>query len=184
MCPAPCVTYAVVSTKQSAASKGETLVESVVADRTAGCIWHVHVGTCSVGIVGVYLFSQATANLLSHTLGNTHSRHSAGLSAANLAPAGVARLSQVLSHLGGLAGACLSDDHQHLVVGHSLDDLVLEAVDGQALSLLFYAAAVFDAVRGSLQDACGQACSHTGSLNCKVMDKSCLRTSAFTSKCA
>lgn len=113
--------------------------------------------TCPLGIAGDHLFSQATANLLSHTLGNTHGRHSARLSAANLASAGIACLSQILSHLGGLAGACLTNDHQHLVVGHSLDDLVLEAIYGQAFSLLLDAAAVLDAICGSLQDTRIQA---------------------------
>lgn len=143
--------------RKDAAPEGGSLLETVLPGMTVQCTGHLHVSTCPVGTAGDHLFSQATANLLSHTLGDTHGRHSARLSAANLASAGVARLSQILSHLSGLAGACLTNDHQHLVVGHSLNDLVLEAVDGQAFSLLLDAAAVLDAICGSLQDARNQA---------------------------
>lgn len=106
-----------------------------------------------------YLFPKTAANLLSHTLSNTHGRHSTGLSAANLASAGVAGLCQVLSHLSSLTRACLTNDYQHLIVGHSLNDLVLEPIDGQAFSLLLDATTVLDSICGSLQDACTQACS-------------------------
>lgn len=106
-----------------------------------------------------HLFSQPTANLFSHPLGDTHGCHSTRLGAANLASAGVASLCQVLRHLSSLARACLTNDHQHLVVGHSLNDLVLEAIDGQAFPLLLNATTVLDSICGGLQNACTQACS-------------------------
>ena len=106
-----------------------------------------------------YLFSKTAANFLGHTLSDTHGCYSTWLGAANLASAGVASLCQVLSHLSCLARACLTNDHQHLVVGYSVNNLVLESIDGQAFSLLLDATTVLDSICGSLQDACTQACS-------------------------
>ena len=49
------------------------------------------------------LLSQAASKLLGHSLGHTHGRHPAGLSAPDLPSARVPRLMEVLRELGGLA---------------------------------------------------------------------------------
>ena len=61
-----------------------------------------------------HLLAQATANFLGYALGNAHGSHTARLRTANAPARGVARLSQVLRHLRGLAAARLADHHQHL----------------------------------------------------------------------
>ena len=80
--------------------------------------------------------TESAAKLLRHSLGHRHSGHSPGLSAANLPPGREPGLCYVLSHLGGLAGPGLAHHDQDLVIVDGSDQLVLQLVDGQGLSLL------------------------------------------------
>lgn len=137
--------------------------------------------TIEEGVVATYLLSKSTPDFLGHSFGHAHCCHSTGLSAANLAPAGVAGLCLVLGHLGGLARPCFANDHQHLVVGNSIYDLLLESVDGQTLPLLFDAAAVLDAIGWSLQvsTSCSANFQHNVGFNCSY---ACMLTMRQTSR--
>lgn len=59
---------------------------------------------------------KATSNFFSHTFGNRHRSYTSRLCAAYLASVGEAILSKVLSHLGCLSRASITDNNQDLML--------------------------------------------------------------------
>ncbi len=77
--------------------------------------------------------AQRGAQFLGHTRRNAAGRDAAGLGVGNQAVAATAQLQADLRQLGGLARAGFAGDHQHLVLGQGLLDLVALGGNRQAV---------------------------------------------------